>query len=81
MDKTLLAALFAALFLTLMPANAATVRPNGYPVTNVNLRAGPGTYYPVIVVVPSRIEPCGLGAFLLRRRLLVPAAPQSAVAL
>ncbi len=36
------------------PAQAAPARPNGYPVTNVNLRAGPGTYYPVIVVVPAR---------------------------
>jgi uncharacterized protein YraI len=48
-----LAALLAALLLTLAPANAAP-RPNGYPVTNVNLRAGPGTNYPVIVVVPAR---------------------------
>jgi uncharacterized protein YraI len=36
------------------PAFAQVARPNGYPITNVNLRAGPGTYYPVIVVVPSR---------------------------
>ena len=49
-----LAALFAAFLLTLAPANAAAPRPNGYPVTNVNLRAGPGTNYPVIVVVPAR---------------------------
>jgi uncharacterized protein YraI len=35
------------------PAQAQLPRPNGYPVTNVNLRAGPGTYYPVIVVVPT----------------------------
>lgn len=35
------------------PAQAQPARPNGYPVTNVNLRAGPGTYYPVIVVVPT----------------------------
>ena len=35
-------------------AEAAAGRPNGYPVTNVNMRAGPGTYYPVIVVVPAR---------------------------
>jgi uncharacterized protein YraI len=36
-----------------LPTQAQTARPNGYPVTNVNLRAGPGTYYPVIVVVPT----------------------------
>jgi uncharacterized protein YraI len=48
-----LVALLATSLMTLMPANAAP-RPNGYPVTNVNLRAGPGTNYPVIVVVPAR---------------------------
>jgi uncharacterized protein YraI len=36
------------------PAQAQPPRPNGYPVTNVNLRAGPGTYYPPVLVVPSR---------------------------
>lgn len=36
---------------TAAPAQAQA--PNGYPVTNVNLRAGPGTFYPVIVVVPT----------------------------
>jgi uncharacterized protein YraI len=35
-------------------AEAQAPRPNGYPVTNVNLRAGPGTYYPALLVVPSR---------------------------
>ena len=35
-------------------ALAQPVRPNGYPVTNVNLRAGPGTYYPALLVVPAR---------------------------
>ena len=35
------------------PAMAQAPRPNGYPITNVNLRAGPGTYYPVITVVPT----------------------------
>jgi uncharacterized protein YraI len=34
-------------------AHAQPARPNGYSITNVNLRAGPGTYYPVIVVVPT----------------------------
>ncbi|HEV7464341.1 MAG TPA: DUF6600 domain-containing protein [Methyloceanibacter sp.] len=38
--------------LPLGPAQAAP--PNGYPVTNVNLRAGPGTDYPVIVTVLAR---------------------------
>lgn len=35
------------------PAQAQPSQPNAYPVTNVNLRAGPGTFYPVIVVVPT----------------------------
>jgi len=39
---------------SLAPAPATAQQPNGYPVTNVNLRAGPGTEYPVIVTVPSR---------------------------
>src|SRR5262245_59894254 len=56
--KTLIAlvALVAASLMTMTPtpAAAAAARPNGYPVTNVNLRAGPGIYYPVIVVVPAR---------------------------
>ena len=38
----------------LSPSSAQPVRPNGYPVTNVNLRAGPGTYYPALLVVPAR---------------------------
>ena len=33
---------------------ASAQKPNGYPVTNVNLRAGPGTDYPVLVTVPAR---------------------------
>jgi uncharacterized protein YraI len=32
----------------------AAPRPNAYPITNVNLRAGPGTEYPVILTVPNR---------------------------
>ncbi len=35
-------------------AAGTPTRPNGYPVTNVNLRAGPGTDFPVIVTVPNR---------------------------
>jgi uncharacterized protein YraI len=46
--------LLLATLAILPPAQAAPERPNGYPVTNVNLRAGPGTDYPVIVVVPAR---------------------------
>ena len=38
----------------LSPSSAQPVRPNGYPVTNVNLRGGPGTYYPALLVVPAR---------------------------
>ena len=39
---------------SLAPTAAKAQQPNGYAVTNVNLRAGPGTEYPVIVMVPSR---------------------------
>ena len=36
------------------PAMAQDVdEPNGYPITDVNLRAGPGTDYPVLVTVPQ----------------------------
>ena len=51
--RFLFAAAAVALTVALVgPAHAA--RPNGYPITNVNLRAGPGTDYPVILTVPSR---------------------------
>jgi len=49
-----LAVLSAMVLATLSPAPAgAAARPNGYPITNVNLRAGPSTEYPVIVTVPT----------------------------
>ena len=38
----------------LVSTQASAQQPNGYPVTNVNLRAGPGTEYPVLVTVPAR---------------------------
>ena len=43
------------------PVQAQAPRPNGYPVTNVNLRAGPGTYYPALLVVPSHAPIAILG--------------------
>src|SRR3990172_5643905 len=39
---------------TLASVPASAQAPNGYPITNVNLRAGPGTDYPVIFTVPAR---------------------------
>ena len=47
-------AIVTAAVVTVEPVKAQAPRPNGYPVTNVNLRAGPGTYYPALLVVPSR---------------------------
>ena len=49
-----LASLIVAISTMSGSANAAPPRPNGYPVTNVNLRAGPSTDFPVIVTVPGR---------------------------
>ena len=37
-----------------LPEHALAARPNAYPISNVNLRAGPDTDYPVIVTVPDR---------------------------
>lgn len=51
----------ATWFGAMQMAEAQPVRPNGYPVTNVNLRAGPGIYYPVIVVVPTHAPIAILG--------------------
>jgi uncharacterized protein YraI len=42
-------------------ARAQPPRANGYPITNVNLRAGPGVYYPAIVVVPTHAPIAILG--------------------
>src|SRR5665811_1641045 len=36
-----------------LASSAAAQQPNGYPITDVNLRAGPGTEYPVILTVPA----------------------------
>jgi uncharacterized protein YraI len=43
------------------PEYALAARPNGYPISNVNLRAGPATDYPVIVTVPDRAPIAILG--------------------
>jgi len=45
-------ALAASIIAVAAPSAGLAARPNAYPVTNVNLRAGPGTDYPVIVTVP-----------------------------
>ena len=47
-----LAATMSFSLLAALPALAQ--QPNGYPVTNVNLRAGPSVAYPIIVTVPGR---------------------------
>ena len=57
----LAAAIAACAALAPLQAEAAPPRPNGYPVTNVNLRAGPGTDFPVIVTVPGRTPIAILG--------------------
>jgi uncharacterized protein YraI len=61
------------------PEHALAARPNGYPISNVNLRAGPDTDYPVIFTVPARAPiSMRLDAFDLSRwilpRLLLPAS-------
>ena len=54
-------AIVTAAVVTVEPVPAQVPRPNGYPVTNVNLRAGPGTDHPVLLVVPSRVPITILG--------------------
>ena len=48
--RTLVIAAAAALVLS-VPVQAQ--EPNAYPITNVNLRAGPGTEYPIVFTVPT----------------------------
>jgi uncharacterized protein YraI len=36
------------------PGHAVAAQPNGYPISNVNLRAGPGTDFPVILTVQAQ---------------------------
>jgi uncharacterized protein YraI len=43
------------------PEHALAAGPNAYPISNVNLRAGPDTDYPVIVTVPDRAPIAILG--------------------
>ena len=43
------------------PEHVLAARPNGYPISNVNLRAGPDTDYPVIFTVPARAPIAILG--------------------
>jgi len=43
--------IFVAAGLVATPVIGQT--PNAYPITNVNLRAGPGTEYPIILTVPA----------------------------
>jgi hypothetical protein len=46
-------ALLALTVAVLATPAAAQEEPNGYPVADMNLRAGPGTEYPVLVTVPT----------------------------
>jgi uncharacterized protein YraI len=54
-------ALTASIAAVTAPSAGFAEGPNGYPITNVNLRAGPGTDYPVIVTVPARAPVSILG--------------------
>ena len=36
------------------PGHAVAAEPNAYPISNVNLRAGPGTDFPVILTVQAQ---------------------------
>jgi uncharacterized protein YraI len=51
----------AVIVAVLAPEHALAARPNGYPISNVNLRAGPDTDYPVIVTVRNRAPVAILG--------------------
>ena len=46
---------------SLLATSTRAQDPNGYPVANVNLRAGPGTEYPIILTVPAEAPIAILG--------------------
>ena len=54
-------AFVVGILLMLGTETALAVQPNAYPISNVNLRAGPGTDYPVILTVPNRTPVAILG--------------------
>jgi uncharacterized protein YraI len=53
MSEYLTKALFILIIAIVATPVAAQEEPNGYPITDVNLRAGPGTEYPVLLTVPT----------------------------
>jgi uncharacterized protein YraI len=53
MSRYLKASLLVLIIGMLTTPASAQEEPNGYPITDVNLRAGPGTEYPVLVTVPT----------------------------
>ena len=66
---------FCVLFALAGAEHAIAAQPNGYPISNVNLRAGPGTDFPVILTVQARapiaILSCLGDSHLVRRDLRV----------